>query len=59
MTNKRKGSELIYKGDDIGDYPVRVGKSLASSLAGFIAGFVVGTIGWAAIIYMLVPFCKR
>lgn len=42
-----------------GEYPVKIGKSLASSLSGFIAGFVVGTIGWAAIIYMLEPFCER
>jgi len=45
-----------HKGDD---YPVKIGKSIASSLSGFIAGFVVATIGWAAIIYMLQPFCEK
>lgn len=58
MKNKRR-NELVdecHKGDD---YPVKIGKSIASSLSGFIAGFVAATIGWAAIVYMLEPFCSK
>lgn len=40
-------------------YGMQIGRSMASSLSGFIAGFIVATIGWAAIIYMLRPFCNN
>jgi hypothetical protein len=56
---KMNGGELMFKKHAPEDYPMRIGKSLASSLAGFIAGFIAGSVGWIAIIYMLSPLCKR
>ena len=46
-----------FVGCDHKKYGMKIGHTVASSLSGFIAGFVVATIGWAAIIYMLRPFC--
>jgi hypothetical protein len=58
MKNRLK-DELVDECHNGDKYPMKIGKSFASSLSGFIAGFIAATIGWAAIVYMLEPFCER